>query len=52
MNRFTWAGTNAITVNGKRSRMKNKLAGGEELQSYFTKRVAKIITSKMKKMIE
>jgi hexosaminidase len=30
---------------------KNKLANGEELQSYFTKRVAKIIASKKKKMI-
>ena len=30
---------------------KNKLANGEELQSYFTKRVGKIIASKKKKMI-
>ncbi len=30
---------------------KNKLKNGEELQSYFTKRVAKIIASKKKKMI-
>ncbi|HKZ36738.1 MAG TPA: family 20 glycosylhydrolase, partial [Chryseolinea sp.] len=30
---------------------KNKIANGEELQSYFTKRVGKIIASKKKKMI-